>query len=70
MKIHEFLHRARSGRVRIVLADGQIDTGEFRTDILRESAISAFFYGDTRPLSVPIEDVISVEALSAERVAS
>jgi hypothetical protein len=70
MKINEFLHRARSGRVRIVLRDGQVHTGQFRTDILSQNAISAFFFGDIRPLSLPIDDVVSIEALLAERVAS
>jgi hypothetical protein len=65
VKVDEFLHRARSGRVRIVLADGQIHTGEFRTDILSPSAISAFFVGDVRPLSLSIEEVLSIEALAA-----
>ena len=70
MKINEFLHRARSGRVRIILSDGQIHTGQFRTDILSPSALSAFFFGDVRPLSLYIDDVISIEALGAEAVAS
>ncbi len=51
--------------MRIVLADGQIHTGEFRTDILSPSAISAFFVGDVRPLSLSIEEVLSIEALAA-----
>jgi hypothetical protein len=70
MKINEFLHRARSGRVRIVLTDGQIHTGHFRTDILSANAISAFFHGDIRPISLPIDNVVSIEALAAEAVAS
>lgn len=70
MKINEFLHRSRAGRVRIVLRDGQVHTGQFRTDILSQSAISAFFFGDIRPLSIPIDDVLSVETLWAEQVAS
>ncbi len=70
MKINEFLHRARSGRVRIVLSDGQVHTGQFRTDILRPTAISAFFHGDLRPLSLVIDDIVSVDALAAESIAS
>jgi hypothetical protein len=70
MKINEFLHRARSGRVRITLRDGQSHTGQFRTDILSASALSAYFFGDIRPLSLPIEDIIACEALPAEMFAS
>jgi hypothetical protein len=70
VKINEFLHRARAGRVRIVLDDGQVHIGHFRTDILSASALSAFFFGDERPLSLSIADIVSVDALAAERVAS
>ncbi len=70
MHINEFLHRARQGRVRITLADGQVHTGEFRTDILSASAMSAFFFGDERPLSLGIEEVVSIDALHAESMAS
>jgi hypothetical protein len=70
MKINEFLHRARSGRVRITLADGQIHTGSFRTDILSATALSAYFFGDIRPLSLAIEEIIGCEALPAEAYAS
>jgi hypothetical protein len=66
MKINEFLHRARAGRVRIVLNDGRVHTGQFRTDIVSRSAIAAFFFGDLRPLSVPIDDV-DAEARSSAR---
>jgi hypothetical protein len=70
MKINEFLHRARCGRVRIALADGQMHTGQFRTDILSATAVSAFFFGDIRPLSLSIDDVVSVEAIASDRIAS
>jgi hypothetical protein len=70
MKINEFLHRARAGRVRITLRDGQVHTGRFRTDILSRNALSAFFFGDVRPLSLAIHDIVSCEALPAEMVAS
>ena len=70
MKINEFLHRARAGRVRITLADGQVQTGSFRTDILSPHALSAFFHGDERPMSLCIDDVVSCEALANEAIAS
>lgn len=69
MHINEFLPRARSGRVRITLVDGQIHHGHFRTDILSPSAVSAFFFGDERPLSLGIEEVLAIDAL-AESMAS
>jgi len=70
MKIDEFLHRARAGRVRIALADGQSFTGSFRTDILSTSALSAYFFGDVRDLSLSIDDIVSVDALHHEEMAS
>ncbi len=70
MKIHEFLHRARAGRVRITLSDGQVHTGQFRTDLLSTNALSAYFFGDIRPLSLAIDDVVVCDALQAESVAS
>jgi hypothetical protein len=70
MKINEFLHRARASRVRITLADGQVHTGSFRTDILSATALSAYFFGDIRPLSLAIEEIIACEALQAEAYAS
>jgi hypothetical protein len=70
MKINEFLHRARAGRVRITLSDGQIHTGAFRTDLLSPNALSAYFFGDIRPLSLSIDDVVACEALAAESIAS
>jgi hypothetical protein len=70
MPINEFLHRARAGRVRITLNDGQVHTGRFRTDILSASALSAFFYGDARPISLSIDAVVACEALANEALAS
>jgi hypothetical protein len=70
MKINEFLHRARAGRVRITLTDGQTHTGQFRTDLLSTRALSAYFFGDIRPLSLPIDDIVSCDALPAETFAS
>ncbi len=70
MTINEFLYRARSGRVRITLTDGQVHTGHFRTDILSVNALSAFFFGEVRPLSLPIHTVVSIEALAADKIAS
>ncbi len=69
MKINEFIHRARAGRVQITLADGQVHTGSFRTDILSANALSAYFFGDVRPLSLAIDDVVRCEALAAESIA-
>jgi hypothetical protein len=70
VKINEFLHRARAGRVRITLTNGQAHFGSFRTDILSASALSAFFFGDERPISLAIDDVVTCEALANEAVAS
>ncbi len=70
MKINEFLHRARAGRVRITLRDGQVHHGQFRTDILSPNALSAFFFGDVRPLSLAIHDIVACEAIAPETVAS
>ncbi len=65
MTIADLLQCAKASRVRITLSDGKSFTGRFRTDILSESAISAFFYGEERDLSLAIEDIVSVEALEA-----
>jgi len=70
MPINEFLHRARAGRVRITLNDGQVHTGRFRTDLLSAHALSAFFYGDERPMSLVIDHVVGCEALANEVIAS
>ncbi len=66
MSISKFLDLAQLGRVRIALSDGQVHTGHFRTDILSENAISAFFFGDARPLSLSISEVVTIEALPTE----
>jgi hypothetical protein len=65
-----FLPLAHLGPVRIVLDDGQIHTGNFRTDILSERAVSAFFFGDVRPLSLPIDGIVSIEALATSDTGS
>lgn len=65
MSIHEFLLKAR-GRVSIVLNDGSKHTGRFREDILSESALSAYFFGDNRDISLPIDAIIGVEAIDEE----
>ena len=70
MKINEFLHRARAGRVRITLADGQVHTGQFRTDLLSSRALSVYFFGDIRPLSLAIDEIVACDALPAEAFAS
>jgi hypothetical protein len=70
MKINEFLLRARAGRVRITLVDGQIHTGQFRTDLLSQNALSAYFFGDIRPLSLHIDEIVTCEALPAQTYAS
>ncbi|BDE05816.1 hypothetical protein WPS_10920 [Vulcanimicrobium alpinum] len=62
MAIDEFLPRA-AGHVRIRLSDGSVHTGEFRTDILGPTAISAFFRGDARDISLPIEMIDAIEPL-------
>ncbi len=62
MPINEFMPRA-TGRVRIRLCDGSIHTGSFRTDILSESALSVYFYGDVHDISLPVADIDSLESL-------
>ncbi len=69
MAILEFLPRA-SGHVRMQLADGSIHTGHFRTDILSPSALSVYFYGDVRDLSLPIADIDAIEGLDELQLAS
>ncbi len=70
MQIAEFIHRARAGRVRITLVEGQVFSGRFRTDILSPSAVSAYFFGDVRDLSLSISDVVRIDALGHESIAS
>lgn len=62
MSIHEFLIKAR-GRVSIVLSDGSTHTGRFREDILSESALSVYFFGDRNDFSLPIDAIEGVETL-------
>jgi len=69
MPIHDFLPRAH-GHVRIHLRDGSIHTGRFRTDILSETALSAFFHGDTRDISLPLDAIVAVESLDILQLAS
>ncbi len=69
MPINDFLPRAH-GHVRIHLRDGSIHTGRFRTDILSETALSAFFHGDTRDISLPLDAIVTIESLDALQLAS
>ncbi len=69
MAIREFIPRA-DGRVRIRLVDGSVHTGRFRTDILSERAMSAYFYGEVRDISLPIDLIVSVESLEELPLAS
>lgn len=62
MSIYEFLPKAH-GRVAIVLSDGTSHTGRFREDILSESALSTYFFGDDHDMSLPIDAIERVEAL-------
>jgi hypothetical protein len=59
-----------AGRVRIRLANGSIHTGHFRTDILSANAVSVYFFGDAFDMSLPIDDIDSVEQLAGLRLAS
>jgi len=68
MPINDFLPRAH-GRVRIQLLDGSIHTGRFRTDILSETALSAFFHGDARDISLPLDAIVAIESLDALQLA-
>lgn len=70
MKIHEFLHRSRAERVLITLANGEMHSGSFRTDILSQSALAAYFFGDIRPLMLWIDEIVACEALAADVLAS
>jgi hypothetical protein len=69
MPIHDFLPRAH-GHVRIHLCDGSVHTGRFRTDILSETALSAFFHGDARDISLPLDAILTIESLDALQLAS
>ena len=65
MSVQDFMRNAE-GPVRIRLTDGSTHTGHFRTDILTPSALSAYFHGDARDMSLPIEAVLEIEALKQE----
>ncbi len=69
MAIEEFLPQS-TGRVRIRLSNGTVHSGHFRTDILSASALYVFFYGDAVDMSLPIDDIESVEPLAELRLAS
>jgi hypothetical protein len=62
MAIVDFLPRAY-GRVRILLSDGSVHTGSFRTDLLSPNILSAYFFGDARDISLPIAAIDAIEAL-------
>jgi hypothetical protein len=66
MSIGEFLQNCQ-GEVRIRLSDGATYTGHFRTDILGPSAMSAYFHGNERDLSLPIHLVTGIEQLTSDR---
>jgi hypothetical protein len=69
MGIVEFLPQS-SGYVRMRLVDGSFHTGHFRTDILSANALSVYFYGDIRDLSLPIEDIDTIEMIDDLQLAS
>lgn len=69
MHIDEFIARA-SGRVRIELTDGSVHTGRFRTDILSRTALSVFFIGEVRDISLPIDMITGMEPLGELRYTS
>lgn len=69
MAILDFLPQAH-GRVQIRLEDGSVHRGRFRTDILSERALSVYFYGDIRDISLPIDLIDSVESLDELPLAS
>jgi hypothetical protein len=63
MTTQDFLQRCH-GDVRIQLTDGSCRTGHFRTDILSPEAVSAYFHGDERDISLPIDLIASIESLA------
>ncbi len=69
MSIAELLPRSQ-GPVRIRLADGSLHTGRFRTDILSDRAVSVFFYGDVRNMSLPVAIIAGVESVESLELAS
>jgi hypothetical protein len=68
MSIGEFLHTCH-GEVSIHLSDGSSCTAHFRTDILSPDAVSAYFYGNNRDLSLPIAIVDRIDHLQQIQVA-
>jgi hypothetical protein len=64
MAIDDFLPYAY-GDVRIRLSDGSVHTGHFRTDLLSPSILSAYFYGDARDISLPIDAIETIESIPA-----
>ncbi len=52
------------------LVDGSFHVGHFRTDILSANALSVYFYGDIRDLSLPIEDIDTIEMIDDLQLAS
>jgi hypothetical protein len=68
MAILDFLPRA-GGYVRIHLRDGSVHTGRFRTDILSETALSAYFQGDARDISLPVDAILTIEPVEALQAA-
>jgi hypothetical protein len=69
MSIGEFLKNCH-GEVCIHLTDGSSCTGHFRTDILSPQAVSAYFYGNDRDLSLPIAIVERIDHIAEARLAS
>jgi hypothetical protein len=64
MAIDSFLRRC-SGHVCIHLSDGSVHTGRFRTDLLSPEALSAYFHGDERDISLPIHLIDRIDAVAA-----
>ncbi len=69
MSTIDFLKRCH-GRVCIELPDGRKLTGQFRTDLLSPSAVSAYFYGDLYDMSIPISLIIEVASIAEQTLAS
>ena len=60
----QMLEKTQTGRVQIELNTGQRFTGRFRTDILGPTAISAYFYGDQRDISLPLDSITRIEPVA------
>ncbi len=69
MSIGDFLKNCH-GEVCITLTDGAVCTGHFRTDIVSPEAVSAYFYGNDRDISLPIALIASIEHLPEAAIAS